>query len=99
MARLAARTLRIAGSTRRSEVFDQTQQVQPAGGDGLAELVVGEPIEVPQDDVALLIEKRGQDLLLTAGSWLAHRRSGPLRFSASTPGITEHRCGKLSRES
>src|SRR5439155_14360419 len=69
-----------------SEVFDQTQQVQPAGGDGLAELVVGEPIELPQDDVALLIEKRGQDLLLGAGSWLGHRRSDPLRLSASTQG-------------
>src|SRR5438067_1493574 len=84
---------------RASEVLDQTQQVQPTGGDGLAEPVVGEPIELPQDGVALLIEKRRRDLLLAAGSWLAHRLSGPLRFSPSTRGITEYRCGTLCRES
>jgi hypothetical protein len=82
-----------------SEVFDQTQQVQPAGVMGWRSWSSVSPSSFHKTDVALLIEKRGQDLLLTAGSWLGHRRSGPLRLSASTQGITEHRCGKLSRES
>jgi hypothetical protein len=73
VARRVVRRGRRASSTHRLPVLDQTEQVQPAGGDGLAEFVVRESIELPENDVALLVEKDRENLPFAADSLSGHR--------------------------
>jgi hypothetical protein len=64
-------------------VLDQSEQAHPAGGHGLAELVVGEAVDLPEDYIALLVEKGRQYLPFAAGSLSGHRELISLfRFSA-----------------
>jgi hypothetical protein len=63
-------------------VLHDSEEAHPAGGHGLAELIVGEAIDLPQDHIVLLVKEVGQDLFFAAGSLSGHRESISLvRFS------------------